>query len=50
MDYCCGNGDDSFVMYRNGVKKVTGIDISEVFIWNCQKKPKERRLKVLFHL
>lgn len=38
LDYCCGNGDDSFVIARSGAKEVVGIDISEVSIKNCKER------------
>jgi len=36
LDYCCGNGDDSFIIARNGAIEVIGIDLSEVSIRNCR--------------
>jgi ubiquinone/menaquinone biosynthesis C-methylase UbiE len=35
LDYCCGNGDDSFFAAQCGAAKVIGIDISDVSIANC---------------
>jgi len=35
LDYCCGNGEDSILLAKHGVKKITGIDISGVSIDNC---------------
>jgi ubiquinone/menaquinone biosynthesis C-methylase UbiE len=35
LDYCCGNGEDSIFLAKNGVRKVIGIDISEKSIENC---------------
>jgi ubiquinone/menaquinone biosynthesis C-methylase UbiE len=38
LDFCCGNGDDSFILVDKGAVEVTGIDISEVSIDNCRRK------------
>ena len=38
LDFCCGNGEDSIFMAKNGASKVIGIDISEVSITNCIKR------------
>ena len=38
LDYCCGNGDDSFIIAKNGAKEVIGIDISETSVNNCKKR------------
>ncbi len=35
LDYCCGNGEDGFIIAMNGAKEVVGIDISDVSISNC---------------
>lgn len=35
LDYCCGNGEDGFFIAQNGAKHVTGIDISDISIKNC---------------
>lgn len=50
LDYCCGNGDDTFVISRKGAKEVVGIDISEISIKNCKENAKKENLanKVLF--
>jgi ubiquinone/menaquinone biosynthesis C-methylase UbiE len=40
LDYCCGNGEDSIYLAKNGASSVTGIDISEVSITNCQESAK----------
>lgn len=37
LDYCCGNGDDSFIIAVNGAAKVIGIDLSQVSIDNCNQ-------------
>ena len=36
LDYCCGNGEDGLIIAQNGATQVTGIDISDVSIKNCQ--------------
>lgn len=36
LDYCCGNGEESLYVARNGARDVVGIDISDVSIANCQ--------------
>ena len=36
LDYCCGNGDDSLYIARQGAREVVGIDISAVSIQNCR--------------
>jgi ubiquinone/menaquinone biosynthesis C-methylase UbiE len=38
LDYCCGNGDDSFIMAGAGAREITGIDLSEISIANCKKR------------
>ena len=38
LDYCCGNGDESFIIARNGSAEVMGIDLSEVSIKNCKER------------
>lgn len=35
LDYCCGNGEDGFIIAMDGAKEVVGIDISDVSITNC---------------
>lgn len=45
LDYCCGNGDDSFIVARNGAKEVIGIDISEVSIENCKERASREGFK-----
>ena len=37
LDYCCGNGDDSFIIARKGATEVIGIDLSQVSIDNCSQ-------------
>jgi ubiquinone/menaquinone biosynthesis C-methylase UbiE len=37
LDYCCGNGDDSFIIARKGAAEVIGIDLSQVSIDNCSQ-------------
>ena len=36
LDLCCGNGDDSIFLAKNGAKEVIGLDISDVSVENCQ--------------
>ena len=50
LDYCCGNGEDSIYIAKNGAKEVIGIDISEVSIKNCKKRAIEEEVssKVTF--
>lgn len=38
LDYCCGNGAESFSLAQCGVRKVVGIDISEKSIENCRRQ------------
>jgi len=38
LDYCCGNGEDSIFIAKNGAKEVVGIDISPVSIENCRQR------------
>jgi ubiquinone/menaquinone biosynthesis C-methylase UbiE len=38
LDYCCGNGDDSFIIAKDGAKEVIGIDLSEISIRNCEEQ------------
>lgn len=38
LDYCCGNGDDSVIIAKNGARETVGIDISEVSIKNCVER------------
>lgn len=42
LDYCCGNGDDSLYLAAHGVKRVVGIDISDVSIENCRALAKKK--------
>ncbi|MBM4295752.1 MAG: class I SAM-dependent methyltransferase [Deltaproteobacteria bacterium] len=44
LDYCCGNGDDSFFIAAHGAVKVVGIDISEVSVQNCNNKAAQEGL------
>ena len=37
LDYCCGNGDDSFIIAGKGATEVIGIDLSQVSIDNCSQ-------------
>lgn len=37
LDYCCGNGDDSFIIAQKGASEVIGIDLSQVSIDNCNQ-------------
>lgn len=41
LDYCCGNGEESLFVARNGAKSVVGIDISDVSIRNCEQRAKD---------
>ena len=36
LDYCCGNGEDSIRLGKDGAAKVVGIDLSDVSIQNCR--------------
>ena len=45
LDYCCGNGDDSFIIAEAGAKEIIGIDLSEVSIENCKKRALQERLE-----
>ncbi len=36
LDLCCGNGEDSIFLAKNGAKEVIGLDISDVSVENCQ--------------
>jgi ubiquinone/menaquinone biosynthesis C-methylase UbiE len=38
LDYCCGNGEDSFAIAKDGAEEVIGIDLSEVSIQNCRER------------
>jgi len=38
LDFCCGNGDDSFVIAKNGASEVIGIDLSDISIQNCRER------------
>jgi len=38
LDYCCGNGDDSFLTADCGAHEVLGIDLSQVSIDNCRER------------
>ena len=40
LDYCCGNGENSIYVAKNGAASVIGIDISEVSVNNCQESAK----------
>lgn len=52
LDYCCGNGCNSFFIAKCDVKEVCGIDISEVSIDLCRKMASERGLnnKTIFKI
>ncbi|MBA3656690.1 MAG: class I SAM-dependent methyltransferase [Gemmatimonadaceae bacterium] len=45
LDYCCGNGDESLFVARNGAKKVVGIDISPLSIQNCNERAAAENLQ-----
>lgn len=36
LDYCCGNGEESVYVAKEGARSVVGIDISPVSIENCK--------------
>jgi len=36
LDYCCGNGDSTILMAKNGAESI-GIDISDISIENCKR-------------
>lgn len=38
LDYCCGNGDDSFIIAKDGASEVIGIDLSDISILNCKER------------
>jgi ubiquinone/menaquinone biosynthesis C-methylase UbiE len=44
LDYCCGNGEDSLYLARNGAKRVIGIDISDISIQNCRARAADAQL------
>lgn len=44
LDYCCGNGDDSFIIARSDAKEIIGIDISKISIENCQERANKESL------
>ncbi len=44
LDYCSGNGDDSFIIAGNGAREVVGIDLSEVSIGNCFERAQREGL------
>lgn len=44
LDYCCGNGENAMFIAKNGAASVTGIDISEVSISNCQNTAKSQNV------
>jgi ubiquinone/menaquinone biosynthesis C-methylase UbiE len=52
LDYCCGNGEDSFIICKNGLAEVTGIDISETSIKNCKDRAIQEGLEknTFFHV
>lgn len=45
LDFCCGNGDDSFILADMGAAEVTGIDISDVSIDNCRQRAEKEAYK-----
>ncbi|MFH2011544.1 MAG: class I SAM-dependent methyltransferase [Pseudomonadota bacterium] len=45
LDYCCGNGDDSFIIAGDGASEIIGIDLSEVSIENCKKRTLQEGLE-----
>lgn len=45
LDYCCGNGDDSFILAKDGAAEVVGIDISEISIKNCRDRARQEGLE-----
>ena len=38
LDYCCGNGDDSFLIAKDGASEVIGIDLSDISVQNCRDR------------
>jgi len=44
LDLCCGNGDDSIFLAKNGAKKVIGLDISDVSVENCRISAKRNNV------
>jgi ubiquinone/menaquinone biosynthesis C-methylase UbiE len=38
LDYCCGNGAETFFLAGAGAREVVGIDISETSIANCRRQ------------
>jgi ubiquinone/menaquinone biosynthesis C-methylase UbiE len=45
LDFCCGNGDDSLIIARNGASEVIGIDLSEISIENCKERARKEGLE-----
>lgn len=45
LDYCCGGGEFTVFLAKNGAQKAIGIDISEVSIKNAQKKAVEEKVE-----
>lgn len=44
LDLCCGNGDDSIFLAKNGAKQVIGLDISDVSVENCRLSAKRNNV------
>lgn len=44
LDFCCGNGEDTFFLAKNGARRVVGIDISDVSIDNCIRRSIEENV------
>lgn len=44
LDLCCGNGDDSIFLAKNGAKEVIGLDISDVSVENCRISAKRNNV------
>ena len=52
LDYCCGNGDDSFIIVKKGAAEVFGIDLSDISVANCRERALKEGLdsKTKFHV
>ena len=44
LDLCCGNGDDSIYLAKNGAQQVIGLDISDVSVENCRLSAKRNNV------
>jgi ubiquinone/menaquinone biosynthesis C-methylase UbiE len=52
LDFCCGNGDDTFVIAKHRPVEIHGIDISDISVTNCQERAVEERVQDItkFHV